>query len=92
MGFPTGVANVPIVPSAILFDLGVGDPSIRPGADCGYAAAQGATADRVVEGDVGAGAGATVGKLAGMDRAMKAGSARRRSRCRAASSSARSRW
>lgn len=73
MGFPTAVANVPIVPSAILFDLGVGDPKIRPGADCGYAAAKGATADPVVEGDVGAGAGATVGKLAGMGRAMKAG-------------------
>jgi L-aminopeptidase/D-esterase-like protein len=73
MGFPTGVANVPIVPSAILFDLGVGDPKVRPGADCGYAAAQGATAGPVVEGDVGAGAGATVGKLAGIGRAMKAG-------------------
>jgi L-aminopeptidase/D-esterase-like protein len=73
MGFPTGVANVPIVPSAILFDLGVGDASIRPNADCGYAAAKAATTDPVVEGDVGAGAGATVGKLAGMERAMKAG-------------------
>lgn len=73
MGFPTGVANVPIVPAAILFDLTVGDASIRPGADCGFAAANGATAEPVVEGDVGAGAGATVGKLAGMTRAMKAG-------------------
>ena len=73
IGFDTRVAKVPIVPAAILFDLGVGDARIRPGAECGYRAAQAATDGPVVEGDVGAGAGATVGKLGGSGRAMKAG-------------------
>lgn len=73
VGFPTGVANVPIVPAAILFDLAVGDPKIRPDEECGYLAAQAATSAPVEVGDVGAGAGSTVGKLAGMTRAMKAG-------------------
>ena len=63
---------VPIVPSAILFDLGFGgSPKIRPTADCGYKAAEAATTDPVKEGNVGAGAGATIGKSAG--RPMKAG-------------------
>ena len=74
IGYDTGVARVPIVPAAILFDLGVGgDPTIRPGADCGYRAAEAATAGPVAEGNVGAGAGATVGKLGGAGRAMKGG-------------------
>jgi L-aminopeptidase/D-esterase-like protein len=74
IGFPTGVARVPIVPAAILFDLGVGGrPDVRPDAQCGYLAAKAATDGPVAEGNVGAGAGATVGKLAGGDRAMKAG-------------------
>ena len=64
---------MPIVPAAILFDLGVGDPSIRPTADCGYRAAAAATNGRVAEGSIGAGAGATVGKLRGMTHAMKGG-------------------
>lgn len=69
---PAGV--VPIVPSAILFDLGFGgDPQIRPTADCGYRAAQAATDGSVQEGNVGAGAGATLGKVAGRDRSMKGG-------------------
>ncbi len=69
-----GIVNVPIVPAAILIDLGVGgNPKVRPTADCGYAAAKAATTDRVAEGNVGAGAGATVGKLAGAARAMKSG-------------------
>ena len=72
-GYDTGVAKVPIVPAAILFDLGVGDASIRPGADCGYKAAEAASSAPVVEGNVGAGAGATIGKLAGRGRAMKGG-------------------
>src|SRR5262249_26978978 len=63
---------VPIVPAAILFDLGFGgSPKIRPTADCGYRAAQAASTARVQEGNLGAGAGATVGKSAG--RPMKAG-------------------
>jgi len=67
IGYPVGPAGVvPIVPSAILFDLGFGgDPSIRPGADCGYRAADAATSAAVEEGNVGAGAGATVGKTGG---------------------------
>ncbi|MEO6446279.1 MAG: P1 family peptidase [Gemmatimonadaceae bacterium] len=73
VGFDVRVARVPIVPAAILFDLGIGDASIRPTADCGYRAASWATDGPVLEGDVGAGAGATVGKLLGMGRAMKAG-------------------
>jgi L-aminopeptidase/D-esterase-like protein len=74
IGYDTRIAKVPIVPAAILFDLGVGgSPSIRPTAACGYAAAKAATTDPVAEGNVGAGAGATVGKLAGRTRAMKAG-------------------
>ena len=73
IGFPFGGGVVPIVPAAVLFDLPVGDSRIRPGADCGYAAARAATTDAVVEGNVGAGAGATVGKLLRADRAMKGG-------------------
>jgi L-aminopeptidase/D-esterase-like protein len=74
VGFDVGIAKVPIVPAAILFDLAVGGkPSVRPTADCGYRAAQAANAGPVAEGNVGAGAGATVGKSAGPGRAMKAG-------------------
>jgi len=74
LGFDTGTAKVPIVPAAILFDLAVGGkPAVRPDADCGYAAARAATDGPVIEGSVGAGAGATVGKTAGPGRAMKAG-------------------
>jgi L-aminopeptidase/D-esterase-like protein len=74
IGFETRVARVPIVPAAILFDLGVGGrPGVRPTAECGYLAARAATDGPVAEGNVGAGAGATVGKLGGPDRGMKAG-------------------
>jgi len=74
IGFDTRVARVPIVPAAILFDLGIGnDPTIRPTADCGYRAAQAASNDPVTEGNVGAGAGATIGKLRGSAQAMKGG-------------------
>ncbi len=72
-GFETSVVRVPIVPAAILFDLGLGDPHVRPSADCGYRAAAASTSGPVAEGSVGAGAGATVGKLMGMGRAMKSG-------------------
>ncbi len=74
IGYQTSVAVVPIVPAAILFDLGVGDdPTIVPTADCGYRAASAAAGGVVAEGSVGAGAGATVGKFAGADRSMKGG-------------------
>lgn len=69
-----GTVNVPIVPAASLIDLIVGgNPKIRPTADCGYQAARAASTAPVPEGNVGAGAGATIGKTAGRDRAMKAG-------------------
>jgi L-aminopeptidase/D-esterase-like protein len=73
IGFRFGGSYVPIVPAAVLFDLPVGDGRIRPNADCGYAAAKAATTGAVAEGNVGAGAGATVGKMAGLKRAMKGG-------------------
>lgn len=73
VGYKTNAGVVPIVPAAILFDLGFGgDPKIRPTADCGYRAAAAATNGPVGEGNVGAGAGATVGKM-GRRMPMKAG-------------------
>jgi len=97
IGYDTLVAKVPIVPAAILFDLGIGDPSVRPDAAMGYAACQAAddappltsrcgelvepsghrpstgSGHGVAEGNVGAGTGATVGKIMGLKQAMKAG-------------------
>lgn len=73
VGFDTGVARVPIVPAAILFDLAIGSATRRPDVAMGYAAAQAANEGPVEEGNCGAGKGATVGKLFGMERAMKAG-------------------
>jgi L-aminopeptidase/D-esterase-like protein len=72
IGYETPVARVPIVPAAVLFDLGVGDPKARPGPDAGYEAASNASAE-VPQGNVGAGTGATVAKVHGMDRAVKGG-------------------
>jgi L-aminopeptidase/D-esterase-like protein len=74
IGWKVGPAGVvPIVPAAILFDLPFGGkPTVRPTADCGYKAAQAASSGPVAEGNVGAGAGATVGKM-GMNRSMKGG-------------------
>jgi L-aminopeptidase/D-esterase-like protein len=73
LGYAVGDIVVPIVPAAILYDLGIGDPKIRPTAESGYKACQAATTRRVVEGNVGAGAGATIGKLFGPKQAMKSG-------------------
>ena len=73
IGYDVGVAKVPIVPAAILFDLGVGDAKIRPDAEAGYKACKAASFNPVAEGNTGAGTGATVGKLFGMNRAMKGG-------------------
>ncbi len=74
IGWDVRIAKVPIVPAAILFDLPVGgNPRIRPTADCGYRAAAAASAAPVVQGTIGAGAGATVGKSGGPGRSMKAG-------------------
>ncbi|MCB0093589.1 MAG: P1 family peptidase [Caldilineaceae bacterium] len=72
-GFDVGVAKVPIVPAAVLFDLATGNPNVRPDASAGYAACQAASAGTVAEGNVGAGTGATVGKMLGLDRASKGG-------------------
>ena len=65
--------RVPIVPAAILFDLWVGDPVIRPDAASGYAACEAASTAPVEEGTVGAGSGCSVGKLFGIERAMRGG-------------------
>ena len=73
IGIQVGPARVPIVPAAILFDLWIGDASIRPDAASGYAACEDASTRPVVEGNVGAGTGATVGKLFGIHRAMRGG-------------------
>jgi len=73
IGFPIGGGVVPIVPTAILFDLGVGGATPRPDAAAGYSAAKAAVSDPVAQGNVGAGAGATVGKMFGRTRAMKGG-------------------
>jgi L-aminopeptidase/D-esterase-like protein len=73
IGFETGAARVPIVPCAILYDLGIGRPDVRPTREMGEAAAEAASDGPVEEGAVGAGTGATVGKLFGMGQAMKSG-------------------
>ena len=73
IGFDTRAARVPIVPAAILYDLAIGKADVRPTREMGHAAAANATAAAVAEGNVGAGTGATVGKLFGMARAMKGG-------------------
>jgi L-aminopeptidase/D-esterase-like protein len=73
VGYPTGAAKVPIVPAAILYDLGIGKANVRPTLAMGEAAATAATDGPVAEGCVGAGTGATVGKALGMNQSMKSG-------------------
>jgi L-aminopeptidase/D-esterase-like protein len=73
VGFDTRVVKVPIVPAAILFDLGIGRSDIRPDAAMGYLACQNATSELPAEGNVGAGTGATVGKILGPALCMKSG-------------------
>jgi L-aminopeptidase/D-esterase-like protein len=73
IGFPTPYAKVPLVAGAILYDLGIGKSGVWPTREMGEAAAAAASADPPVEGNVGAGTGATVGKVAGMAQAMKSG-------------------
>ena len=73
VGFDVRVARVPIVPAAILFDLGLGRADVRPDAAMGYLACQNASSDPPAEGNHGAGTGATVGKILGMGQAMKGG-------------------
>src|SRR5213593_295241 len=73
VGFATGPTVVPHVPGAFLFDLSVGDGRARPTREMGYEAAARAVASPVAEGSVGAGAGASVGKVYGIARAMRGG-------------------
>ncbi len=73
IGFRVGSVRVPIVPAAILFDLGFGGSKVRPDAAMGYAACVQASRSRFAEGNVGAGTGASVGKLFGPALAMKSG-------------------
>ena len=73
IGFNTGVARVPIVPAAILYDLAIGRAEVRPDLEMGYRAAASASAEAPAEGNAGAGTGATVGKIFGMKQAMKSG-------------------
>ncbi|MDR7523548.1 MAG: P1 family peptidase [Armatimonadota bacterium] len=73
IGFDAGVARVPIVPAAVVFDLAIRHPRARPDAAMGYAACAAATAGPVEEGSVGAGTGATVGKVLGLAGATKGG-------------------
>jgi L-aminopeptidase/D-esterase-like protein len=72
-GFDIRGLKVPIVPAAVLFDLFVGDAKLRPGIEEGYQACLAATEDEVAEGSVGAGTGATVGKILGIVQATKGG-------------------
>ena len=73
IGLDVGVAKVPIVPAAVLFDLACGNPKVRPDKKMGYEAAKAATTEKFSTGNYGAGCGATVGKLAGPDFCMKGG-------------------
>ena len=73
VGIEFGDFRIPIVPAAVLFDLGVVSADVRPGADAGRLACQDASSDPMPEGSVGAGTGATVGKLLGRDRCVKGG-------------------
>lgn len=73
IGFNTGIAKVPIVPSAILYDLNIGRADVRPDSAMGYRAAASASSAAPAEGNAGAGLGASVGKMFGLSLAMKAG-------------------
>ena len=73
VGFPVGPLRLPIVPGAVLFDLMLGDASVRPDAAAGYRACELASSKAPAEGNVGAGTGAVVGKIFGIERAMKGG-------------------
>jgi L-aminopeptidase/D-esterase-like protein len=73
IGYSMGTVKVPIVPAAVLYDLGLGRADVRPDAAMGYRAAALASSDAPAEGNVGAGTGASIGKIRGMEYAMKAG-------------------
>ena len=73
VGFDVGVTKVPIVASAVIFDLNIGDYKIRPDYNMGYNAAASAKKEENRQGNVGCGMGASVGKVLGLDNAMKSG-------------------
>jgi L-aminopeptidase/D-esterase-like protein len=73
VGYDVRFARIPIVPAAVVFDLALGDPSVRPGPEMGYEAASAAASGSFKQGTVGAGTGTTVGKVLGLERAMKGG-------------------
>ncbi len=73
IGYNVGVARVPIVPAAILFDLAIGRADVRPGPEMGYRACLNASSDPPAQGNAGAGTGATLGKVFGMGQCMKSG-------------------
>lgn len=73
IGFNTGIARVPIIPAAVIFDLGIGNPKIRPTLEMGYQACLNASQKPPKQGNYGAGSGASVGKIFGMKQAMKSG-------------------
>lgn len=73
VGLDIGVAKIPLVSAAVIFDLMAGSPDARPDAEMGYAASASAANEDFEQGSVGAGTGATVGKMLGLDRAMKGG-------------------
>ena len=73
VGYDVGVARIPLVPAAVIFDLAAGSPDARPGPEMGYAAARDAESRDFPQGNVGVGTGATVGKILGPERAMKGG-------------------
>ena len=73
IGFNTGAAKVPIVPSAILYDLNIGHPDVRPDSAMGYSAAASATSNAPAEGNFGVGTGASVGKMFGENLSTKSG-------------------
>ncbi len=73
IGFDTGVAKVPIVPAAVIFDLAIGRADIRPDASMGYEACKHTLEPNIEQGNIGAGTGATIGKLLGAEQSMKSG-------------------
>ena len=73
IGFQTSAATIPVVPAAIIYDLAIGDSSIRPTPQMATEACETSSGEPVSQGSVGVGTGATVGKLRGMEHAMKGG-------------------
>ncbi|MBI4137093.1 P1 family peptidase [Candidatus Roizmanbacteria bacterium] len=73
IGFDTGITHVPIVPAAVIYDLGIGNSHVRPDRQMGFTACRNAVATEVHQGNIGAGTGACVGSMFGPDFQMKGG-------------------